>query len=245
MHSHEVAMEKILIVEDELDVRENLIEILEIAQYEVLSASDGLEGLKLTKSFQPDLILCDIMMPKMDGYEMLAALREDQETETTPVIFLTAKTEYSDQRQGMELGADDYLTKPFEIDKLFLAIRSRLNKREGYLRQLEEAKETSKKSRRLAQQSQSLSLEQEEIMAIKDQLLLKIASNLGQSITNVNLALSMLNNNHPTESQQKYLNILQQECHKQIQILDEMMELQTILTPQNLHLLKRYNLLQI
>ena len=238
-------MEKILIVEDELDVRENLIEILEIAQYEVLAAPDGLEGLALAKSYQPDLILCDIMMPKMDGYEMLAALRENQETETIPVIFLTAKTEYSDQRQGMELGADDYLTKPFEIDKLFLAIRSRLNKRESYLRKIEEAKETTKASRRLAQQSQSLSSEQGEIMAIKDQLFLNIAANLGQSITNVNLALSMLNNNSPTEVQQKYLNILQQECHKQIQILDEMMELQTILTPQNLHLLKRYNLLQM
>ncbi|MGL5034668.1 MAG: response regulator, partial [Microcystaceae cyanobacterium] len=80
-------MEKILVVEDELGVRENLIEILEIAQYDVLSAPDGVVGLQLAKTHLPDLILCDVMMPNMDGYELLAALREDPNTSVIPLIF--------------------------------------------------------------------------------------------------------------------------------------------------------------
>ena len=121
-------MQKILVIEDNLDVRENIVEILELSNYEVSEAPNGKEGVKAAKKEQPDLILCDIMMPEMDGYEVLYMLGKDPGTSTIPFIFLTAKAEKSDFRQGMSLGADDYLTKPFDDMELLKAIEGRLEK---------------------------------------------------------------------------------------------------------------------
>ena len=118
-------MQKILVIEDNLDVRENIVEILELSNYEVSEAPNGKEGVKAAKKEQPDLILCDIMMPEMDGYEVLYMLGKDPGTSTIPFIFLTAKAEKSDFRQGMSLGADDYLTKPFDDMELLKAIEGR------------------------------------------------------------------------------------------------------------------------
>lgn len=121
-------MKKILIIEDHQDVRENTVDILELANYHVATAEDGVIGIEKVKSFQPDLIICDIMMPKMDGYEVFHWLQEDTKTAQIPFIFLTAKSENSDVRKGMSLGADDYLIKPFEEKELLNAIASRLKK---------------------------------------------------------------------------------------------------------------------
>ena len=121
-------MQKILVIEDNLDVRENIVEILELSNYEVVEAPNGKEGVKAAKNEHPDLILCDIMMPEMDGYEVLYMLGKDPNTSTIPFIFLTAKSEKSDFRQGMSLGADDYLTKPFDDMELLKAIEGRLDK---------------------------------------------------------------------------------------------------------------------
>ncbi|MFT5673433.1 MAG: DNA-binding response OmpR family regulator, partial [Polaribacter sp.] len=107
-------MIKILIIEDNQDVRENTAEILELANYEVYTAEDGEKGVALAKLIQPDVIICDIMMPELNGYDVLLHLNKDKKTAGIPFIFLTAKTERTDVRKGMNLGADDYLTKPFE-----------------------------------------------------------------------------------------------------------------------------------
>ncbi|MEA5578391.1 response regulator [Anabaena sp. UHCC 0451] len=122
-------MKNILIIEDEAQIRNNIQEILELSDFETLVAENGLQGLELAKEKHPDLILCDLMMPELDGYSVLSQLRHDSSTATIPLIFLTAKSERSDLRRGMELGADDYLTKPFQPYELLQAITTRLHQK--------------------------------------------------------------------------------------------------------------------
>lgn len=123
-------MKKILLIEDNMDVRENTAEILSLAQYNVITAKNGKEGVELAQKEKPDLIICDIMMPVLDGHGALHLLSKNEETASIPFIFLTAKAERSDFRKGMEMGADDYLTKPFDEVELLNAIESRLKKTE-------------------------------------------------------------------------------------------------------------------
>jgi CRP-like cAMP-binding protein len=121
-------MKKILLIEDNPDVRENTAEILELANYEVLTAENGKIGVELAKKEIPHLIICDIMMPELDGYGVLHMLSKNPATSGIPFIFLTAKSEKDDFRKGMNLGADDYLTKPFDDLALLDAIEMRLAK---------------------------------------------------------------------------------------------------------------------
>ena len=123
-------MKKILLIEDNKDVRENTAEILTLAQYNVLTANNGKEGVEMAQKEKPDQIICDIMMPVLDGHGTLHLLSKNEETSSIPFIFLTAKAERSDFRKGMEMGADDYLTKPFDDVELLNAIESRLKKNE-------------------------------------------------------------------------------------------------------------------
>lgn len=121
---------RILIIEDNDDIRESIVEILGLADYEVLDANNGKSGIELAVKHLPDLILCDIMMPELDGYGVLYMLNKNPLTSATPFIFLTAKAERIDMRKGMEMGADDYLTKPFDDVELLNAIESRLAKKQ-------------------------------------------------------------------------------------------------------------------
>ncbi len=121
---------KVLIIEDNNEIRENVVEILELAGYEVFAASNGKAGVELARKNLPDIILCDIMMPELDGYGVLYLLNKNPQLTTIPFIFLTAKAERIDLRKGMEMGADDYLTKPFDDMELLNAIESRLKKKE-------------------------------------------------------------------------------------------------------------------
>ena len=122
---------KILVIDDNLDIRENIAEILELANYNVVTAEDGKKGVAAAKSEDPDLIICDVMMPELDGYGVLHILSKDPKTLGIPFIFLTAKSENSDMRKGMNLGADDYITKPFEETDLLDAVEMRLKKSEA------------------------------------------------------------------------------------------------------------------
>jgi len=120
---------RILIIEDNNDIRESTAEILELADFEVLQAKNGRLGVELATKSLPDLILCDIMMPELDGYGVLFLLNKNPQTSAIPFIFLTAKAERLDMRKGMEMGADDYLTKPFDDVELLNSIESRLRKK--------------------------------------------------------------------------------------------------------------------
>ena len=124
-------MKKILIIEDNLEVRENLEEILELYGYETESAENGKVGVEKALKTLPDLILCDIMMPELDGFGVINILSKKQETAGIPFVFLTAKSEKADWRRGMNLGADDYITKPFYKDELLKVVEMRLQKSEA------------------------------------------------------------------------------------------------------------------
>ena len=111
-------MKRILLVEDHTPIRENTTELLELANYAVLSASNGQEGLEIAMRERPDLIICDIMMPDLDGYHLLEILRRETVFKNTPFLFFTASTERSEIRKGLDAGANGYVTKPFDPDQL-------------------------------------------------------------------------------------------------------------------------------
>lgn len=123
-------MKSILVIDDNRDIRENTAEILDLAGYKTFTAENGKKGVDAAIKERPDLIICDIMMPELDGYGVLHLLKKNADTLEIPFIFLTAKTERSDFRKGMEMGADDYITKPFEDIELLNAIEVRLKKAE-------------------------------------------------------------------------------------------------------------------
>ena len=134
-------MKKILLIEDNLEVRENTSEILSLADYDVITAENGRIGVELAQEHRPDLIICDIMMPELDGYGVLHILSKKEDMAAIPFIFLTAKTENTDIRRGMNLGADDYLTKPFDDTDLLNAVEARLRKNAAQRKQYENTPE--------------------------------------------------------------------------------------------------------
>lgn len=123
-------MARILVVEDDSDVRNNLIDLLEAENYTVRSATNGSEALEVLREYYPDLIICDVMMPGMTGHEFLQELSNSVDHASIPFVFLTAKADPFDHREGMNLGADDYLTKPFTREQMLAALNARLSKSE-------------------------------------------------------------------------------------------------------------------
>lgn len=128
--AQQFGMKHILIIDDHTDIRENIAEILTLGGYQTTTAENGKKGVELALQLKPDLVVCDIMMPELDGYGVLHLLRKNPDTEHIPFIFLTAKVERSDFRRGMEMGADDFITKPFDDIELLNAIEVRLRKQD-------------------------------------------------------------------------------------------------------------------
>jgi CRP/FNR family cyclic AMP-dependent transcriptional regulator len=137
-------MNTILLIEDNPEIRENTAEILELANYKVVTAENGKDGIEKAASTKPDVIICDIMMPVLDGYGVLHMLNKNEELRDIPFIFLTAKTERLDFRKGMEMGADDYITKPFTELELLNAIEQRLKKVDLYKKRFAKSDEGMK-----------------------------------------------------------------------------------------------------
>ncbi len=133
-------MKKVLLIEDDAILRENTAELLELSDYDVITAPNGKSGIQKARKEVPDIVVCDIMMPEIDGYGVLEALSKNDTTKSIPFIYLSAKTERQDVRKGMDLGADDYITKPFSEQELLSAIESRLAK----VALLTEARESAK-----------------------------------------------------------------------------------------------------
>lgn len=134
MSSDHIAVKTILIIEDETQTRNVFLKCLEFEGFNALGARNGSEGIHLAQSGQPDLIICDILMPDLDGYSVLETLRRSPKTAAIPFIFLTAKVTMTDLRQGMQLGADDYLTKPCTVEQFLAAIATRLKRHEDLLK---------------------------------------------------------------------------------------------------------------
>ncbi len=133
-------MHRILVIDDEAEIRHSVIEVLRTKNYDIVSAADGRSGVEMARQFLPDLIICDIQMPYLNGYDVLVQLRSDPNTMSIPFIFLTALGTKDHVRQGMSFGADDYLTKPFRIRDLFDAVEARLRRKETSTRQMDDLK---------------------------------------------------------------------------------------------------------
>jgi len=185
----------------------------------------------------PDLILCDIMMPDLYGHGVLEALRQNPATAAILFIFLTAKAERSDWRQGMELGADDYLTKPFTRAELLGAITTRLQKQET-------AMVKYKAERKRAEELSEKCLELQEFVKAKDELLNNLSQELRQPLSNINMALHMLKAAPDGQQREQYLDILQKEFSREIALLNQVSELQQLLTPESVKLLSQFKLLK-
>ncbi|MBN2757043.1 MAG: response regulator, partial [Bacteroidales bacterium] len=134
-------MKTILVVEDTLAIREEICDILKMENFNVLEAKNGLEGLHIAKENIPDLILSDILMPVLDGFQFIKELKKYAATENIPVIFLSAKANKDDIREGMNLGADDYLTKPLSPDDLLISINNKLEKQERFDKKMQNLRE--------------------------------------------------------------------------------------------------------
>lgn len=139
-------MKTVLVIEDDFDIRKMIRDYLELQSFIVLLAEDGEQGIEFAKRFNPDLIICDVKMPKKDGYEVKKELSSNSVTQLIPFIYLTSQTNSKDLRTGMELGADDYLFKPFNLEELGNSIDTQLEKREKILKEFSKSKEVSQKT---------------------------------------------------------------------------------------------------
>jgi two-component system, sensor histidine kinase and response regulator len=205
-------MTKILVIEDEASLRDDLVELLDAEGFEAVGAEDGQMGVELAQKILPDLIICDIMLPKLDGHGVLSLLRNDTVTSLIPFIFLTARGTVDDFRQGMNLGADDYLTKPWRQADLMQAIATRLGKQAAVL-QLQQKVEALEYSN-----------------VLKDGFLNTASCELRSPITNMMLSIQMIRNAPTRERQQLYIELLETECSREINLINDLLELQQLET---------------
>jgi two-component system, OmpR family, alkaline phosphatase synthesis response regulator PhoP len=239
-------MKKILVIEDETQVRENIQLILDLSDFKTIAAENGTIGLQLAKVEKPDLIICDIMMPELDGYGVLKAIRQNSDTESIPIIFLTAKADRRDLRLGMELGVDDYITKPFTPEELLKAIEVRLTRAEKSViiqQQYEQERQHNTKLKQEMQANLQKLQESQQLANMRHEILQKLSQDLRNPLSNINMAILMLKQARSDEERDRYLSILQQECAREIKLLNEIGNLQNLLTPENAKILQRFNLL--
>lgn len=205
-------MAQILVIEDETPLLEDILELLKIEGFEAIGAENGAVGVRQAQENLPDLILCDIMMPELDGHAVLSQLRQNAETALIPIIFLTAKGSAEDFRYGMNLGADDYLSKPFKQVDLLQAIATRLSKQSAIA-------ELKKKIEQLEQSN-----------LLQEQFLETATDGLREPITNIKLAVQMLQEAPTKAQQQRYIELLQTECAREINLLNNLLDLQKLAT---------------
>jgi len=226
----------ILIIEDEAEIRDTVADLLAEEGYATIAAEDGDRGVAVAIEREPELILCDVMMPGRDGYGVLAAVRQHEPTSLIPFVFLTAKGSKSDHRQGMELGADDYLVKPFSREELLQAVKARLEKHAALTeRYVAEARKNQALAGKLS--------ELDKYRATEAEVLESFFEELRSNISKISLAIRMLKS-APEDRRDRYLEVLSEECGREIELLDQISELRSFLTPDNVKMLKRYRLLK-
>jgi two-component system sensor histidine kinase/response regulator len=203
---------KILVIEDETIIREEVLTWLEVEGYEVIGANNGKQGLELIFQDRPDLVLCDINMPEMDGHDVLIALRSNPDYSLLPFIFLTAAADRESMRKGMRLGADDYITKPFTYKEVAQAVTTRLGKQHYIRDQIE--------------QLTDLIDEERELRLVKSRLVSMFSHDfrnpLATILSSSNMLQSYSDRLSPEQKQQK-LRRIDGAVHKLIQMLDEML----------------------
>lgn len=204
------SMAKVLVIEDEESVRFNILELLEAEGFDAVGAAGGYQGVEIAQQSSPDLILCDIMMADLDGYGVLEQLRTRPETAMIPLIFVTAKTARSDLRQGMRLGADDYLTKPFTQRELLEAVNVRIARH--------------RQVNRLQEQVQSL----QRLNILKDDLISSVSHDMRTPLMNMKLAIEMLQLKPDSAQREHYLQILRTECGRETELVENLLELQKL-----------------
>ena len=230
-------MIRILVIEDDASVLDNLEDILTLENFQVFTARNGREGVDVALRQLPDLIVCDVMMPEMDGYAVVKCLREEPATKTIPFIFLTAKAERLDYREGMESGADDYVTKPFRPQELINAIEVRLARHASLMQPYhDEAQRSTNLSKQLKDST--------ELANIKENLLDQLSQDLREPLSNVNLALHMLGKAQTDAERERYLSILRQEYAREMRLLKDVANLREMVTAENLQVLQKFNLLR-
>lgn len=231
-------MKKILVIEDEQPVRANILQLLEFEEFHAIGAENGLIGALWAQEHLPDLIICDVMMPAVNGHEVLSALRQNPMTATIPFIFLTAMAEKDDLRRGMELGADDYLTKPFTTDELLAAIATRFAKHE---RAMQQYNSEQKRSKELQQKVQEL----QQYTDTKDELLKQFQQELHNIVPKLNIAIHILKNFQSEGQRGPCLKILQEACTDEITLLNQMPNLQNILTAEDANILSQFGVVKL
>lgn len=228
-------LKKILVIEDEFPVRANILELLEAEEFDAVGAENGFFGAIWAQQYLPDLIICDVMMPEVSGYEVLEALRGEPTTATIPFIFLTAMADKVNIRHGMELGADDYLTKPFTRQELLGAIATRLAKKEVIMKQY-----TNEHERAESLQQQVKELQQ--FVNTKDELLQQFQQKLHNTVPKLNIAIQMLKNLESAQQRDRCLALLQQACAEEIALLNQIPNLEDLLQSENLEILRQFNI---
>ena len=230
-------MRKILVIEDETPVRANILELLEAEDFEAVGAENGFIGAIWAQEYLPDLIICDVMMPEVNGYEVISALRQEPRTAMIPFIFLTAMADKADIRQGMDLGADDYLTKPFTRGELLGAISTRFAKHEVVMQQYNTEHQ---RAEALQQKVQEL----QQFASTQDELLKQFQQKLQTAVPKLNMAIHLLKNLQPGSQRNHCLQILQETCNEEITLLNQMPDLQDFLAPEDVSFLQQFNLVK-
>lgn len=230
-------MKKILVIEDEPAVRANILELLEAEDFDAVGAENGFIGAMWAQEHLPDLIICDVMMPEVDGYEVLSALRQVPATATIPFIFLTAMVDKADIRQGMNLGADDYLTKPFTRAELLGAVSSRFSKQEVVMQQYQTERE---RVEILQQKVQKL----QQSVDSQGELLQQLQQEVRHAMPKLSMAMDLLKGIGQGMQRDRCVEIFQKSCQAEISLLNQMPHLQNFLEPETLLLLQKLNLLE-
>ncbi|PSO51581.1 MAG: response regulator [Cyanobacteria bacterium SW_9_44_58] len=232
----------ILVIDNEDTIRENVIEFLTSHNMNLLRAQTGEQGLEKAGQEKPDLIICNINLSDMEGFQVLETLKNNTETSFIPVIFVTRKSSRKIYRKAMELGANDYLSFPFTNEELLQAIRTRLqtstvpyansdsinttNSKQGDIDTLQEKVNTLSKKEKM-----------------QEQILDKLHEDLRSNLSKIKIAIYMLKNEANADKRQRYIKILEEECNWEMELLDKVSELRNLLTPDNLKFLERYDFL--
>ena len=230
-------MEKILIIENEDSLCSIISEMLAHENFDVIAAVNGKKGIELAQQEIPNLVICDVMMPELDGYGVLSILRQQPLTALIPFIFLTARCSKSDMRQAMELGADDYLTKPFNRAELLGAVISRLQKQSALMKQCYKQKDLDICNLEKKYQKQN------EFDGVKQEAFDNLIEQLRMSVAKINMAVYMMSSIKLETQRSRYWEILEKECYQEMNLLNQYSQLRSFLTPENVYLLRKYNLI--